>query len=183
MTSLRLLPALLLLTGCAVSEGTYDPATCDAGNDLGDCAQDFTLLDGTGTSWTLSDERGKVVVVQFGQMWCTQCRRAAQDMETILAEEDPETLQVFAVYFEDGAGDSVETEEVAAYAEEYELDAFPVLADEDGAVEEVWGFNNGRPNVFVVDAEGIVRFRTSGHRDSFADDMRAAIDDAFAPVE
>ena len=181
------LPALLALSlifgGCAVDAGTYDPATCEEGNDPGDCSQDFTLPDGDQLEWTLSEHLGKVVVVQFGQMWCTQCRRAAVDMGEITGEEDPDTFQVFAVYFEDGSGESVETDEVAAYVEEYELDAFPVLADEDGSVEAVWGYNNGRPNVFVVDAEGIVRFRTSGHRDGFADDMRAAISDARQPVE
>ncbi|MCO4773857.1 MAG: TlpA family protein disulfide reductase [Deltaproteobacteria bacterium] len=179
--ALLVLLAPLALTGCDPG-GTYDPSTCEEGNDLGDCASDFTLLDGSDTPWTLSDHLGKVAVVEFGQMWCTQCRRAADDLAVIKEEIPSEDLQIFAIYFEDPVGDSVETSEVADYAEEHEI-PFPVLADTDGSVEAVWGFSGGRPNLFVLDALGIVRYRTSGHRDSFANDVRDAISEAQEPVE
>ena len=173
-----LLLSLPLLGACAPG-GTYDPATCDVGNELGDCASDFTLRDGSETPWTLSEQLGTAVVVSFGQMWCTQCRRAAQDMAAIQPEYDPTELAMASVYFEDPAGQSVETSEVADYAEEYGI-PFPVLADTDGAVEEAWGFSNGRPNLFVVDPLGIVTWRDSGHDSELADGIRGAIDEALA---
>lgn len=174
-----LLLCLLILSGCAAAGGTYDPDTCEVGNRPGDCASDFTLLDGAERSWTFSEAAGKARVVSFGQMWCTQCRRTAEDLAELLPDYDAADLQVFAVYFEDPAGESVSTDEVADYADEYEL-PFPVLADQDGAVEEVWGYSNGRPNVFVVDRDGIITFRESGHDDDLAPAIAAALDDILA---
>ncbi len=41
---------------------------------IGDMAPDFTIRDAGGTTYRLSDLRGKVVMLQFTASWCSVCR-------------------------------------------------------------------------------------------------------------
>jgi peroxiredoxin len=42
---------------------------------VGDMAPDFTLMNTDGTEFTLSSQRGKVVMLQFTASWCGVCRK------------------------------------------------------------------------------------------------------------
>lgn len=42
---------------------------------VGDTAPDFTIREAGGTSYKLSDLRGKVVMLQFTASWCSVCRK------------------------------------------------------------------------------------------------------------
>ncbi len=42
---------------------------------IGDIAPDFTINEAGGTSYRLSDLRGKVVMLQFTASWCSVCRK------------------------------------------------------------------------------------------------------------
>jgi|GEM_PF-4857719 len=178
MSRMTPLPFAALIAACNPGCAS-PPEPCEVGNEVGDCASDFTLLDGDETAWTLSENLGSVTIVAFAQLWCAECVQAADDLASIQEEYRPGEVKVFAVYFEDLAGESVATEEVAEYTEENGI-PFPVLADTDGAVQEVWGFNNERPNLFVVDDLGVIAERDSGYSEaSFAYLVREAIDTAL----
>ena len=59
---------LVMLLACAEAP-TFDTATCEVGNAVGDCAPELTLLDQAGDARSLSDSLGRVVVIEFGEMW------------------------------------------------------------------------------------------------------------------
>jgi len=61
---------LMVLGGCAAESGPVTPEPdCPVGLEVGDCAPDFTLPDRLGTPFTLSQQRGKVALVDISAVW------------------------------------------------------------------------------------------------------------------
>ena len=109
-------------------------------------APDFTLPTMDGDDLTLSDLRGKVVVLNFWATWCAPCRY-----------EIPYFIRLQEKYREDVAfvGISVDKEGwevVRPFAEEYGVN-YPLLLD-DGIVSEEYGGAYVLPTTFVLDRDG-----------------------------
>jgi len=121
-------------------------------------APDFTLPMQGGGEWKLSDHRGKVIVLNF---WAVTCRPCIQEMPTIelLAEivEPWGDVEVVAVST-DRNWDEVET----IIARNTRITS---LLDADREVV------NGRfgtrlfPETWIIDADGVIRFRYDGALD------------------
>lgn len=121
-------------------------------------APDFTLPMQGGGEWKLSDHRGKVIVLNF---WTVTCRPCIQEMPTIelLAEivEPWGDVEVVAVST-DRNWDEVET----IIARNTRITS---LLDADREVV------NGRfgtrlfPETWIIDADGVIRFRYDGALD------------------
>jgi peroxiredoxin Q/BCP len=125
------------------------------GPGVGDLAPDFTLPGTGGRDYTLSEYRGRAVVLAFypGDYTpvCTvQLRSYSEGMESF----ERLGAQVLAVSPQD-----VASHEGFARAEGLRM---PLLADTDRKVAERYGILGPlgfyRRSVFVVDAEGVIRF-------------------------
>ncbi|HKL25519.1 MAG TPA: TlpA disulfide reductase family protein, partial [Desulfuromonadales bacterium] len=80
---------LLVLVGAGVYLTGKPPATSPVA--VGDVAPDFQLEDTKGNQVTLSELRGKVVMVNFWATWCPPCKEEMPSMEQlnkIMADED-----------------------------------------------------------------------------------------------
>lgn len=106
---------------------------------------DFTLKDLDGRSWTLSELKGKVVVVNFWATWCPPCRKEMPDLEALYAEFKSEGLVILAVSDEPRA-----TVEKFVAANMY---SFPVLLDSDRKVGGAFKVSS-IPKSFVYDRQG-----------------------------
>jgi peroxiredoxin Q/BCP len=126
----------------------------------GDKAPDFTLTDSTGTAVSLSDFRGKSVVVYFYPAAGTPgCTKQACDFRDNLGELGGAGYQVLGVSPD-------KPEKLAKFVEAEQL-TFPLLSDPDKTVLTEWGAfgekkNYGRVvqgvirSTFIVDAEGTI---------------------------
>jgi thioredoxin-dependent peroxiredoxin len=134
-----------------LSSGTNGPT----GPGLGDVAPDFTLPGTGGRDYTLSEYRGRpVLLVFYPEDNSPVCTLQLRSYSEGLSGFDNVGAQVFGL-----SPQSVESHE--AFAAELGL-RFPLLADLDKTVAERYailgplGFY--RRSVFVIDAEGIIRF-------------------------
>jgi thiol-disulfide isomerase/thioredoxin len=64
---------------------------------------DFTLNDLDGKPHTLSELRGKTVLVNFWATWCTPCRREMPDLDKLQGRFAPQGLVVLSISDEEQA--------------------------------------------------------------------------------
>ena len=118
-------------------------------------APDFTLRDGNGADWRLSDHRGKVVVLLFYPGDETPvCTRQMCSLRDRWADYLATGAEVVGI-----SSDSVESHR--KFAEHHKL-PLRLLSDVDGAVSTLYGARSLIPgkvarSVFVIDASGIIR--------------------------
>lgn len=124
------------------------------GTSVGNLAPDFTLSSTTGKTVSLSDYRGKRVMVNFWGTWCPPCRAEMPDMEKFYQENDVEILAVNLTPTESNVSD------VTDFIDEFGL-SFQVLLDEELAVSSQYGIQPV-PTSFMVDSKGIVQYVALG---------------------
>jgi peroxiredoxin len=135
--SLSLL-VLLLLSGCASS-----------GNAVGDEATDFKLQNLEGQSVSLSELRGKPVMLNFWATWCGPCRNEMPYLQQIYDEWQDKGL----VLLEINMSESSSTVQQFLTNNGY---TFPVYIDTDGSVADTYGIS-GIPTTFFIDSDGVIQ--------------------------
>lgn len=115
---------------------------------------DFTVKDLAGLPVSLSDLRGKTVLVNFWATWCTPCK---EEMPLLQAYYDAHRDDNFILV---GVNVSDDVEDAEAFVIKYGY-TFPVWSDPPGNV--LIDLNmNGLPTSLVVDADGNVVKRWIG---------------------
>ena len=114
-------------------------------------APDFTLDTLEGSQMTLSDLRGKVVIVNLWASWCPPCRAEMPAIEQIYQENNAQGLEVLAI--NTTYQDSEST--AADFAQEFGL-TFPILLDRDGSVSKRYQLL-ALPTTYFIDRRGIIR--------------------------
>jgi peroxiredoxin Q/BCP len=149
---------------------------------IGAQAPDFTLKDGEGLDWRLSEQRGRVVVLLFypsdGTPVCTRQMCSVRDNWEQYQETGAEVVGI--------STDSVESHR--KFAEHHSL-PLRLLSDPDRRVASLYGAKSWLPGraarvVVVIDAEGRVRHKRAEFLSLFRpkdDEVLAAIRAAQAP--
>ncbi len=125
---------------------------------LGEPAPNFRLRDLNGQMVSLSDLRGKVVLLNFWATWCGPCRVEMPAMEELYRTFSRNDFEILAVST-DAQGASV----TRPFQQENHL-TFPILHDADYRVGLTYGARS-LPMTFMVDRQGIVRHQIFGARD------------------
>ena len=142
----------------------------------GDTAPDFTAALADGSEFTLSEQQGKVVLLNFWATWCGPCVREMPAFER-LKEEYGEEVAILAVNCMENA------DTVAAFIEENGY-TFPVAIDEEGTVSARYP-TQGIPYTLVIDGEGIVQNIYVGAADAETqyNEYKSAIDAVMETAE
>jgi thiol-disulfide isomerase/thioredoxin len=111
---------------------------------VGEPAPDFSLRDTTGALVTLSDLRGKVVLVNFWATWCRPCKKELPLLQQ-LADEYPNDLVVLTVNKQESA------ERATGYFDDNGL-RMRILLDGGGVYDQYR--LQGLPDSFFVDRDG-----------------------------
>ena len=106
---------------------------------------DFTLTDVQGRHWTLSQLRGKVVLVNFWATWCPPCRKEMPDLDELSHRLASQGLVVLSISDENPAT-------VTKYLLQHTYD-YPILIDPDRKANQAFHIE-GIPQSFVFNRQG-----------------------------
>ena len=134
----------------AIAKALADPQYAKAvqlliANDADIEKVDFTLKDLHKKTWTLSELRGKIVLVNFWATWCPPCRKEMPDLDAIYGHFAPQGLVVLSISDE-------EMFKVGSFIEPSRYRP-PVLLDPGGTVAKEFHVD-GIPKSFVFNREG-----------------------------
>jgi cytochrome c-type biogenesis protein len=168
----RLIAAVVALTavGCA----TREQRTAVPGRvEIGAPAPAYRAVSLAGDSVTLSAERGKVVLLNVWATWCHPCRAEIPALRSIHETYKPRGLELIGVSVDaEGADD-----DIRQFMKEFEM-AYPIWRDPDERVSTQF-LVVGVPATFLIDRNGILRWRKTGPVARGDTSLRAAIERAL----
>lgn len=140
----------------SVAQDTKDEDTSDADKNR-PSAPDFSLSDQYGTQWTLSELKGKTVILNFWATWCPPCRMEMPDFQKVhdeLIDEGNEDVFILGIaapnYFrEKDLPEIVKFLDTNGYS-------YPCLMDFDGIVTEKY-YISAFPTTFLINKDGKVQ--------------------------
>ncbi len=147
---------LLLTTGAAwIWLSAAPPGSTTQGDipapQTGFLAPDFSLETFGKDAYTLSELRGRPILINFWASWCTPCRTEMPAIQKVYEEFRDQGFVVLAVNstHQDNLGDAI------TFAQIRKL-TFPILLDRDGSVGDLYEIR-ALPTTYFVDPQGIIQ--------------------------
>lgn len=138
----------------------------------------FSLYDLSGAKVNLADLKGRVVVLDFWATWCGPCVASFPAMQKLVDQYKDDSGVQFL--FIDVAEQGFDRKKIAGDFMAKNRYRFQVLVDEDDRVFKQYVNDGGfLPSKFVIDKNGIIRFKTYGLNGSdlkLIDELKAMIE-------
>ena len=151
---------------CAPSEGAERV-------EIGAPAPAYKTVSLSGDSVSLADQRGKVVLFNVWATWCHPCRDEIPELRELHAKYRDQGLELVGVSVDaDGSDDAIR-----AFMKDFEME-YPVWRDPDERVSTRF-LVVGVPATFLIDREGILRWRKTGPIQPRDSSLTAAIERAL----
>jgi peroxiredoxin len=150
----RIFPLILFLS---LTLSVREAFSLDAAPQIGKLAPEFSLNDVNGKKVSLSDYKGKVIIINFWATFCGPCKEEMPSLNNLFLAYKGDGLVVLAISTDDSE------KPVRSFIREKAV-AFTVLMDKDQDVYfDQYGVL-GLPTSFLIDREGIIRDKIRGER-------------------
>ena len=116
-------------------------------NTLSYAAGDFVLNDMTGKKHTLSQYKGKWVIVNYWATWCPPCLEEVPDLVALYDNHKTKDVMVFGIAF-----DYESANEVEKYVDDM-LMSYPIVLGDD-AVRKQIGSSEVLPTTYIYNPQG-----------------------------
>src|SRR3954468_25038690 len=120
---------------------------------VGQIAPDFQYTMPDGSTHTLSQLRGKKVLVNFWATWCGPCRSEMPDLQKALGEAGASVVVL-------GVNKAQELKEIAPFADELGI-SFPLIANQAGDIAGRYGAQN-LPTSYFINSDGTIGLKKTG---------------------
>lgn len=144
------LAALLLLAACGSQDGAAGRV------EVGHPVPAYRTVTLDGDSVSLTDQQGKVVLLNIWATWCHPCREEIPDLRQIHAAYRARGLELVGVSVDaDGAEHNIRE-----FMKEFEM-TYPVWLDPAERISTQF-LTIGVPTTFLIDRGGVLRWRRTG---------------------
>lgn len=166
--------------GTNTGDGTENPApdTGDGGGSetpapapSGPKAPDFTLRTLDGGEITLSDLKGKVVLVDFWSTTCDPCLAEMPELVKLYNEKKDEGFEILAVTI-----DGPETAAKIPSTVKKNKMTFPILLDEDTEAMDRYNPKGELPFTAVIDKQGHIVMKRAGYQPGDESSWKSLVD-------
>ena len=149
----------IVLFGCSGNGSKEDQVRAPA----------FTLKDLSGQEVSLSDFRGKVVLLDFWTTWCVPCRASIPHLNMLYKTYRERGLEILGINLDQGDDGSLLT-----FTRSMKM-AYPVLVGTPD-VTRSYGVSP-IPASFLIDREGKIRLKVVGFNEAIQEKMVLEIED------
>jgi cytochrome c biogenesis protein CcmG, thiol:disulfide interchange protein DsbE len=119
-------------------------------------APEFALRSLDGSTVSLDDYRGQVVLVNFWASWCPPCRVEMPGFERIYRERRGDGFVILGIATDTHAEDAIR-----AFIAEHDI-TYPILLANRQVIQDYGGIR-ALPESFLVDRDGRIRHRVIGY--------------------
>ncbi len=124
-------------SGSEADQGPYPPDHNNTNNSESKLAPDFTLKTTEGKDLTLSDYKGKVVILDVWATWCPPCRRMIPDLVELKNQYGDDGFEIIGI-----SVDQQSRADVVPFVKEYKIN-YPVVYMDN----KVWNEYGGFPSI------------------------------------
>ncbi|MGA2091875.1 MAG: TlpA disulfide reductase family protein [Sedimentisphaerales bacterium] len=128
-------------------------------NWYGKMAPDFTVTDITGKSHTLSQYKGKTVLLIFWATWCGPCRQEIPSFIEIRKNISEDKLAMLAISYIDFRSS---TEGVKKFVAANPIINYTIITAEPDALPSPYNSIYSIPTTFFINPDGTIKFVTEG---------------------
>jgi len=121
-------------------------------------APDFTLNDLSDKEISLSDFKGKTVIIDFWATWCPPCKQEIPHFIDLYDQYKDQGLEIIGIALDQGG-----KKKVAAFAAENKINYTVLLGNQE--VSDLYGGIDGIPTTFLLDKDGNVRKKYIGYKE------------------
>lgn len=124
--------------------------------EIGNTPPNFQLTDLSGNTVTLSQLKGKLIILNFWATWCTYCITETPDLVELARKYKGKSVQFLGI----NATHLDQLEAIQSFANEYAI-SYPVLLDQTGDVHKSFQVQSF-PTTFIIDPTGTIVWKKLG---------------------
>lgn len=153
------------MSGCSTnSQGTSTPGSNNtAGNSNRELAYDFSWRDANGNTVKLSEQKGKVVLIDFWATWCGPCKMTIPIIEKLYEDYMGKDFLIIGINLDQG----VEASVISDFVKENGM-KYLVVTDPNSSVSSKYGVTS-IPRFFFIDKNGRIANMVIGYKDNMYD--------------